>query len=334
MAATDPHRLEVLAWSMTGRQEGGGPVSWLSSHLSAFGAGFGPSVSEIHLGLYYKWNDITKDEISRGFANADVEHNAFCEKLPRRRFKRQKRILQIDWYTEDPRAVAEKSFSKLTIEDFERTFDHLIDAVSCGTELLRPTDKFDGVALLNWLRSVRAEDRGDQVTLRRRLKADEAICQTRWSAIDPWDKLDRDWDAYHPDARIYLDDPSDWTHSFAPHGSDTGALIIEKWDDFQHLDARQARALLYDDDKVKTAPKTQDEIAWREWVEINLALVFGHVVMTGTYPISLLQDMSDGFEVEIPRAERNQASSEHGEEYLRRLKRYREILARCSTIGS
>jgi uncharacterized protein YfeS len=53
--------------------------------------------------------------------------------------------------------------------------------------------------------------------------------------LSPWDKLGIDWSQYHPTARKLLDDPFFWdsVDEYAPHGSDTGADLLEAFRDWR-----------------------------------------------------------------------------------------------------
>jgi uncharacterized protein YfeS len=50
----------------------------------------------------------------------------------------------------------------------------------------------------------------------------------RVAAMSSWERLDVDWEEFHPDARMILDDPFFWdcANEFSPHGNDTGADLL------------------------------------------------------------------------------------------------------------
>ena len=53
--------------------------------------------------------------------------------------------------------------------------------------------------------------------------------------LSPWEQLGIDWSQYHPSARLLLDDPFYWdsVDEYAPHGSDTGADLLESFRDWR-----------------------------------------------------------------------------------------------------
>ena len=65
--------------------------------------------------------------------------------------------------------------------------------------------------------------------------------------MSPWERLDIDWDDFHPKARQILDDPFFWdcANDFAPNGNDTGADLLESYRGWlkRHRDGKPIRFL-------------------------------------------------------------------------------------------
>lgn len=221
----------------------------------------------------------------------------------------------------------------MTPDQFDRALDALIAALRYGLKAVKRTDEVDSEGLLAWLASVRREHRGDATSLREVLEADRAFMNRlrlqRLQETDPWDLLDIDWARYPVVAREVLDDPSDWSlgDDFSPHGNDTGADIFADWSRYRRDRPLQAVHRLFGEPYISKPPEPSDKDRWWVWVEIHLALAFGHIKMAGTCPADLA-----GMTLEVLARERGAAEARadwpHRDEWLGRLERYDRILAR------
>lgn len=245
---------------------------------------------------------------------------------PRLRFERKRRRLSIDWVSERvlPDEVCGYFLKTLTTDFYERVFDDVIDALAWGfAERIKPSDQFDTEACLAWVRDIRGQKFESDKMLRARLERANAISKARYAAMDPWEKLDIDWSKYASNARDILDEPRDWFQGdeFSPHGNDTGADILAEWHVFRDLTPDTATWQL--EMEVPTGPN--DEFAWWHWVEVHLALAFGHIKKSGTCPKAL----RDGT-LSVLQSERSAAESRrdwpYREAWLERIDRYVDIL--------
>jgi len=68
-----------------------------------------------------------------------------------------------------------------------------------------------------------------------------------------------------------------------------------------------------------------NDLCWKDWVEINLGLAFGHIKKSGTCPKSLATSALSVLRQEYAKAE-TQTSLQHRLHYLNGLARYISIL--------
>lgn len=117
--------------------------------------------------------------------------------------------------------------------------------------------------------------------------------------LSPWDKLGIDWAQYHPAARKLLDDPFFWdsVDEYAPHGSDTGADLLDAFREWRgrHRGVPAARflplmlkrwnyssgvALLHG--KPMSQWDDDDELMVEVIDEANIAIAFAQMKLEGT----------------------------------------------------
>lgn len=180
-----------------------------------------------------------------------------------------------------PQQATDFHYKTMTREILGIAKAELREALSWGlTKAVRKTDDFDPHGFLIWL----DEWRGLEIDKHRNLyevwSEAEAERQRQRAAADPWSLLDVDWRKMHPDARKLLDHPEDWSGAddFAPHGSDTGADIWADWARYSRLTPAKAAQRMGWDPMNSEIPEHME----RDWLDIHLALAFGHVKRKAT----------------------------------------------------
>lgn len=310
--------LEIYTLGKSHRKHGGYP-SYIGTWLSTLHPSFGEAISEIYLTVAY--NGRMTDH--RGIPAIDLSNTV--------RFERKRGRYNITWVSS--RCTPDSRFGiradSITVRQWEDGFADVHDALSWGlAQRLKPQDDFGVSAFLDWVNAHRARKFESDEALRTHIsKVHESQKKqiAAQAAADPWRVVDIDWDDMHPDARAILDDPKDWSNSddFAPHGNDTGADIFARWSDYKALTAEQAAA------EIGWGPEfdLNNALCWKDWVEINLALPFGHIKKTGTCPARLAQHALDVLRDDLHRAKRGKAGP-LPEDYTERLTRYCDLLER------
>ena len=321
--------LEFLISSTTNRSYGGGPASFVGSLLDAENADFGAGIDLIELDLHHPGR-VSKRcvlEAARktGMPAVFHEFDPLVGDLSVR-FEKKKKRLKITFiakHTEPDQAFG--CFrNEITRDLFFLGFDDVILAMEWGLQKrVRKSDGFDVHACLDWLRSMRQIEFPSDVALRTALQKARSVYEARQAVKDPWDQLDLDWDAFHPDARFLLDDPGDWsnTDDFSPHGNDTGADIFAEWADYDRVEISEAARIFgippYEDD--------QPDYLWKTWVELHLALAFGHIKMSGTCPSEIAEATRDVLAQEFA-LNKKRRDWAHAQDWSKRLARDDQIL--------
>ena len=321
-------RIAIFGGNHEGRTFGGGPVSFVLRHLSAREPYFGPALTEIELRLWYRWGDLTPQEIRRGFTQSHARHADTIAGLPKRRFERKRGRLKIDWFADQDRMdVTGIYLGQLTLAQFDRAFDHVIAAMTYALKAMKKSDDFEPAGFMAWLEQVRAEPRPDGPELVELMQADFAHLEALQAKKDPWDQLGIDWDRYPARARELLDEPSDWDcgDDFSPHGNDTGADMLSEWWRYARSRPLAAVNTLFGEAYIPATPSPDDEHRWWLWVEVHLALAFGHIKKKAKCPSDLAGATLAVLAVEREAAEKR-ADWPSRDEWLSRLDRYVAIL--------
>lgn len=297
---------------------GGGPVSWVGDLLESETSTFGPALETIELTVFYP--GISKRAHS-SIPYEPPEKNT-------RRFERKRKTLRILWISQrqTQAMVGEIYLPQMTSDILLGSFEDAIDALQYGLERLTASDDFDKGSFLKWLREMKERPWGDGEALRETLGGASDRRRAAWQAqaeADPWSVLGIDWAKMAPNARDILDDPADWSNGddFSPHGNDTGADIFAEWSRYARLTPERAVQQIGWSD----AFDLDDDICWHEWVEINLALAFGHIKKKGRCPAKLAVQAHEVLTEQIARTA-NDTDWPFRDEYQKRMTRYCRIL--------
>lgn len=293
-------------------------MSWVSHLLEVEMPAFGTAVEKIELTVFYPGKS----------ANA---HSSIPYEPPEkdtRRFERKRKTLRLLWISrrQSEALVGGVYLQNMTGEILLGAFDDVVDATRFGLERLSNDDDFDKVSFISWLIEMRERQSGDGSDLQAKLRDASEKIRKKWLAqaeADPWSVLHVDWSKMAPNARDILDDPIDWSEAddFSPHGNDTGADIFAEWSRYALLTPEEAAKEIGWGNEFDLS----SDVCWHDWVEINLALAFGHIKKSGRCPPQIATKAHSVLSKEVARA--NQASDwQYREEFLTRAERYCRIL--------
>ncbi|MEP4196556.1 MAG: hypothetical protein ABJL99_13085 [Aliishimia sp.] len=314
--------MELIFSGQTHNTYGGGPVSWVSDLLEVELPVFGTAVEKIKLTVFYPGMS----------ANA---HSSIPYEPPEkdtRRFERKRKTLRVLWISrrQSEALVGGVYLQHMTSKILLGAFDDVADAIRFGLERLSNKDDFDKESFSTWLIEMRERSWGERSDLQAKLRSASEKRREKWRAqaeADPWSVLQIDWSKMAPTARDILDDPNDWSESddFSPHGNDTGADIFAEWSCYARLTPEAAARKIGWDSEFDL----NDDVCWHDWVEINLALAFGHIKKSGGCPPELASKAHSVLSKEIARI--NELSDwQYREEFLTRAERYCGILVQYS----
>lgn len=191
---------------------------------------FGPAVKQIVVTLFLRHASAPRATL----ANCLKEHRQLRATLPKSVYWRAKGKVRID--------VASGLLSKYvwarkprpSLPMFERGVDEVTSALSLLSKRLKPSDAFDLAALVSHCEAAKKRMPRSQKALTSLMAKLKAQAESRRAALSPWERLDIDWEEFHPAARDLLDDPFFWdpTDDFSPNGNDTGADLLESYRDW------------------------------------------------------------------------------------------------------
>ncbi|MEL6791602.1 MAG: hypothetical protein AAFO78_13655 [Pseudomonadota bacterium] len=310
--------MELVFSGQTHNTYGGGPVSWVSDLLEAELPAFGTAVESIKLTVFYPGKS----------ANAHSSIPYVPPEKDTRRFERKRKALRVLWISrrQSEAQVGGVYLQHMTPEILRVAFDDVADALRFGLERLLNKDDFDKERLFSWLNDMRERSWGDGNVLQAKLKDASEKRRKKWRAraeADPWSVLHIDWSKMAPNAREILDDPTDWSEAddFSPHGNDTGADIFAEWSRYALLTPEAAAREIGWGSEFDLS----NDVCWHDWVEINLALAFGHIKKSGSCPPEIATKAHSVLSKEVARA--NKASDlQYRDEFLARAERYCRIL--------
>jgi uncharacterized protein YfeS len=197
---------------------------------------FGSALTEIDflLCLASRPGTIPRPSLEQMF---DEYHNKWLPTLPLRTFRRAKRLVEIsakvDWlYAQDlvpeEKAEFEARRNRYLHDRQIEVCKLLVSELETLKTKFKRSDDFDYPRFMLWARSLPAmipQQKSEADVLVARL--DERRRQRR-EQMSPWEKLDIDWEEFHPNAKALIPDYRLWsaTDDLSPNGNDTGADVL------------------------------------------------------------------------------------------------------------
>jgi len=234
----------------------------------------------------------------------DEFHEGFCGKLPRRRFVRKKKRLEITAVatfavaqemrkTPKEKAAPFQSGQRIWIESI---FNQLIIELEACRAKFNKNDDFEFDEFLKWVKLTRKK-------IPKTRKAAEAVCEksreqllARRAQMTDWELLGIDWDDFHPDARKLVDDPRLWEtmNDFSPNGNDTGADVLEtvrehktSLENTEKSNRDFCKSMLHNMEAL-SIQETDDSVESTIHRQVVIGLAFGYLKVLGFCPDFLL----------------------------------------------
>lgn len=218
-------------------------LSPIGNFLLMGGNGFGDAVKELTITLHLPDYGPAK----RTLEELLERHNSYRSALPKITYRKKTGKVEIAIASEVMDARDWKPSPRLSLPLFERAVDEIVGALPLMRKRLKGSDAFDLDAFISHCQAARQRIPGSEDALQELAAELKAADQAKREAMSPWERLDIDWDDFHPKARMILDDPFFWecANDFAPNGNDTGADLLESYRDWlkRHRDGQPIRFL-------------------------------------------------------------------------------------------
>lgn len=204
------------------------------SHIGDFllidAANFGDAIKEICITLWFPDSGPAKKTLE----DLLEQHQRYRASLPKVTYRKSKSLLEIEIASELMNGRDWKPSNKLSLSLFERGVEEICQALVLMRKRLKHSDDFDVDAFLNHCETAKKNTPKSLHALQEILTEIDARQQAMLDASSPWEILDIDWDCFHPQARDVLDNPFFWDYcdDFAPHGNDSGADVLEAYQDW------------------------------------------------------------------------------------------------------
>lgn|GEM_PF-3255754 len=316
--------------STTNRSWGAGPASDIGHLLTQQMADFGSALSEIEIHLVHVGSVTTTNETMEKYGIVPARLSQFSPLYAQEsaKFARARKQLKVEWPSRrvNPDEVFKFLGPDLTIDLFDRCFSEVFDALDWALAVtLKPKDAFDPYAFMAWLHVQKDRRFASDEDLRTDLATHRKAASRALDAIDPWAERESDRSRILARALELLDEPRDWSREddFSPHGNDTGNDIWLSWSEYRRCSPERASAAL--GVRVPIGPDDDEQI-WSHWVQVHLALAFGHIKTKGTCP-EPLRALTLGVIATEKRRAATLADWKHREDWLDRLTRYERILS-------
>ena len=202
-------------------------VHRVGNFLLAGSHGFREAIKEITVTLHLPCSGPPRKRLEQLFE----KHHSNRSSLPKVTFRRSKGKFEIDVASELMDGRDWKPSSHVSLPLFARGVEEVIGAVSLMKGRLKNSDAFDLTGFLSHCEAARERLPVSEASLQTLVAALDAAEKAKRDAMSAWEKLDIDWEDFHPRAREILNDPFFWdcADDFSPNGNDTGADLLDDY---------------------------------------------------------------------------------------------------------
>ncbi len=215
--------------------------SLVGKYLTSGLALYRSTITQLEVTACFRGGRVRNSSLQRTY---DDYHSSFLPTLPIVRFLRKRGRISIQYATALADATFLERYGFLSAEVFGMALREVGQTLHLIDTRVKKSDDFDLPTFHASIAALVAEATSCDDGLRvLKLRLDREA-KERLAAMDPWERLDLDWDEFHTDARTILDDPFFWssTDGYSPHGNDTGADLFA---DFKKWNRRNGDAPAY-----------------------------------------------------------------------------------------
>lgn len=300
-------------------------LSSIGSFLLLGADDFGGAIKELTVTLYFRDSGPPKKTLEHLLEM----HNSYRSKLPKITYRKAKRKLEIDVASElmDGRDWKPSPLPSLSL--FRLGVDEICSALSLMQKRIKSTDDFDLNAFLCHCNTAQQRIPASEQELQGVFTELAAVEKAKRDVKSPWEKIDVDWEDFHPKAREILDDLFFWeaTNDFSPNGNDTGADLLQAYRRWLRK-TKGTQPILFADQLAKQwGYSAIDAIDEDTRAEAFIGLAFSDIKLRGTCDEDVRRLAIDSLQFQRTKAK---ASTEwpHRDERLETLKKIESKLLR------
>jgi len=208
--------------------------SLVGDYLASGLRDYGTAIRQFDITTCFRGGRIRHSSLQQSF---DEFHSKFLPSLPAVKFLRKKHRIDIQYETVVTDATFLERYGFLSVEVFRAVLNEIGEKIHLIDARLKKADDFDLAGLHEDVSRLVREAPSSDDELKALKWQMEQQRKARLAAMDPWERLDIDWDEFHPASRTLLNDPFFWsqTDAYSPHGNDTGADLLS---DFRRWNRR------------------------------------------------------------------------------------------------
>ncbi len=220
-----------LSIRSAGSVGGNTTFSLIGQYLESGLGDYGSAIRQLEVTACFRGGKVRNPTLQRSF---DEFHSKFLPQLPLVKFLRKRNRIGIQYETTLADASFLEKYGFLTVELFNVALKEVTEKLNLIRARLKPSDDFQVARFFEDIDRLVSQSPTRDEELKALREKVEQQWKSRRAAMDPWERLDIDWDEYHPAARPLLNDPFFWSEidDFSPHGNDTGADLLgdfKKW---------------------------------------------------------------------------------------------------------
>jgi len=218
----------MIVYLMTrsaGRFGGNTTFALVGDYLASSLRNYGTAIQRFEITACFRGGRIRHSSLQQSF---DEFHSNFLPSLPAVKFLRKKHYVDIQYETVVADATFLEKYGFLSAEVFRAVLNEIGDKIHLIDARLKKGDDFDLDGFHEDVSRLVREAPSSDEELKGLKTQMEQQRKARLAAMDPWERLDIDWDDFHPASRALLNDPFFWsqTDDYSPHGNDTGADLL------------------------------------------------------------------------------------------------------------
>ena len=256
---------------------GSSTISRIGDYLSLELGTFGSAIEEIEVHVYVEGGVPNSNS-----APIHKQYHEFTADLPSTTFYRKKKRFQIN-YVSAASYEAVSGFEPPCLNLFMLVIKEIAEQFKLIKSKLKKGDDFAANEFEDCINSKLNTLPTNGIVFTEILQKLDLVRQEKWAGMSEWEKLGVDWEDYHSEAKIILDDPFYWqtADDFSPHGNDSGSdamgIYRERYKAIRQNSGTKVVNQILDDWGFSDASDEGDHESREIYFEIVLGVIFAQL---------------------------------------------------------